>query len=158
MREIVLTRGQVAIVDDEDFEAVSAFKWCAQPSRHTFYALRNVRRPGGGKTTENLHRLVLARKLGRPLLNGEKADHENGDGLDNRREKLRLATNAQNMRNCFKSLPNKSSQFLGVARHRATKKWQASIRVPGKSIYLGLHDTELGAAQSREAYILAHPS
>ena len=99
MRDIPLSQGKVALVDDGDFEALNAHKWCAQRVRHTFYAVRHVRRADGWRMTERMHRVVLARKLGRPLMPGEKPDHENGDGLDNQRDNVRLATNAQNGRN-----------------------------------------------------------
>jgi hypothetical protein len=156
-REIPLTQGKVALVDDEDFEVLNAFKWCAYRDRYTFYAHRSMRLPGGRQKTEAMHRVILARKLGRALLKGEKTDHENGYGLDNRRNNLRLATHAQNGRNCRRRVANPSSQFLGVAWHKDTGKWVAQIVVDGKHIHLGLHSTEITAAQAREAYIVARP-
>jgi hypothetical protein len=104
-----------------------------------------------------MHRVVLSRKLGRALLRREEVDHEKGNGLDNRREKLRLATSAQNKRNCRRKSANPSSRYLGVNWHKVKKGWQAKIMVNGKSVYLGLHPTELEAALAREAYIKAHP-
>ena len=157
MKEIPLTQGKVAIVDDEDLEALTAFKWCALRGKRTFYAVRHVPRPGGGRKMEKLHRVRLARKLGRPLMPGEKTDHENGDGLDNQRENLRVATSAQNNRNRHHRVANPSSQYLGVTWHKRYGKWQVCIRVNGKDVFLGRHVTELQAAQAREAYITAHP-
>jgi hypothetical protein len=42
MKTIQLTQDKVALVDDEDFEALNAVKWCAHRSRHTFYAVRTA--------------------------------------------------------------------------------------------------------------------
>jgi hypothetical protein len=61
VKQIALSQGKVAIVDDEDFDALDAFKWYAYKHRNTFYAKRNVPRPNGKQTTETMHRTVLAR-------------------------------------------------------------------------------------------------
>ena len=75
MKEIPLTQGMVTLVDDEDYEDLSAFKWCAMRNYHTFYAVRHVRRLDGRRAMEWMHRVVLARKRGRALLESEKTDH-----------------------------------------------------------------------------------
>jgi hypothetical protein len=161
MREIPLTQGKVALVDDEDYEALNAFKWYAYRSCRTYYAQRMARRPDGGWNHEDMHRAILARKLERALVKGEKTDHWNGDGLDNQRGNLRLATNAQNNRNCRRRRSNPSSQYLGVSWDKCRKKWRAQWRaqmmVNGEPIFLGYHTTELAAAEAREAYVIAHP-
>lgn len=157
MKEIALTQGKVALVDDEDFEAISSFKWSALKNRYTFYAKRNVRRPDGGWTTDGMHCLILARKLGRPIAEDMECDHDNGDGLDNRRENLREGTNAQNQRNRHHRTMNLSSQYLGVSWRKDANKWRARVNANGKSLILGCYQTELAAAKAREAYITAHP-
>lgn len=157
MAEIQLTQGKVTIVDDEDYEALLAVRWHAKRDKHTFYAKRNVPRPDGGTTTEHLHCVVLARKLGRPIAKGMECDHKNGDGLDNRRENLFEATGGQNRRNCRRRSVNPSSKFLGVSWHKALGKWQAGVTVNYKYVFLGYHATELTAAKAREAFISAHP-
>ena len=157
MKEIHLTQGKVAIVDDTDFEALNAHKWYAHREARTVYALRNVRRPDGGRTSELMHRVVLSRKLDRALLRGEQGEHRNGDGISNWRDNLRLATDAQNGRNRHRRVANPSSQYLGVSRDKRHKNWQVHIRVNGKKIYLGRYATEFEAALAREYYITAHP-
>ena len=157
MKEIELTQGKVALLDDEDFEEIAAFKWYAERQHHTFYAQRAVRRLDGGRTIEYLHRVILARMLGRALAKDEQVDHIDGDGLNNQRANLRPATNAQNGRNCRHRVSNPSSQYLGVSWHKGSKKWQTLIQIDRKKLYLGRYATELEAALAREYFIDAHP-
>lgn len=147
----------MALVDDEDFEALALTKWNVYWRRHAFYAKRHVSRPGGGRTTAYLHRLVLAWRLDRDLAKGEDCDHINGNGLDNRRANLRVATRAQNNRNCRRRVANPSSRYLGVTWREANSKWQSRVSVNGKNVSLGCYATEIDAALAREAYIAAHP-
>jgi hypothetical protein len=57
-------------------------------------------------------------------------DHEDGDGLNNQRDNLFEKTHRGNQENQHVT---KTSQYLGVSRHKATGKWRAQIRVAGKS-------------------------
>jgi hypothetical protein len=157
MKEIVLTKGQVALVDDDDFEFLNSMKWCAQRIGYAFYAKRSKRLPDGRKGTEYMHRVVLARKLGRELLRGERPDHEHGNGLDNRRSEVRLSTPSQNNHNFRKHKIDASSGFLGVWWSNTRKRWCAEVQVNGKCIWLGAHRSEVDAAKSRDAYVSAHP-
>ncbi len=157
MREIQLTRGKVAIVDDEDYETLNAHRWCAYRSYYTFYATRRVRRPDGARAQEDMHRVILSRKLGRQLVQGEQSEHKNGNGLDNQRDNLRPATQSQNNRNCRRHVANPSSRFLGVIWDKDHKKWRAQLQGNYKQTRLGRYDTELEAALAREYYIVAHP-
>jgi hypothetical protein len=157
MKEIRLTQDKVALVDDEDLVALSVEKWYAVQHGRTFYAARNVKHKRGKWRLELLHRRVLARKLNRDLEKGEQCDHINGNGLDNRRANLRSVTNAQNGRNCHRRSANPSSQFLGVHLNKKSGKWRAKVRIDGKQITLGSHDSELEAALAREKFIAEHP-
>jgi hypothetical protein len=157
VKEIPLTQGKVAIVDDEDFEVLNTRKWSACKGGKAFYAYGHVRLPDGRFVTETMHRVVMVRKLGRPLIKGEEVDHDDGDGLDNRREKLRLATKAQNGRNRHHRVATVSSRFLGVSWSDRNKRWRAKIRVYDKEVYLGQYYSEVEAALAREYYIAAHP-
>ena len=84
-----------------------------------------------------IHRIILERKLGRPLTPGEIVDHVDGDVLNNRRSNLRLATHTDNMRNRKLQVNNKSG-YTGVRIRRS--RWVAEIRVNGKKIHLGYFD------------------
>ncbi|HEY8662467.1 MAG TPA: HNH endonuclease [Propionibacteriaceae bacterium] len=136
-REIPLTRGLVALVDDTDFDAVvAAGKWYADARRsgHTFYARRSYHR-GGNRWSILMHTLITGWGF---------VDHVDGNGLDNRRQNLRLADNSQNQMN--RGVPrNNTSGFKGVSRNRL--KWQSRISLDGRAIYLGMFDTPIEAAR-----------
>jgi hypothetical protein len=136
MREIPLTQGQVALVDDEDFEELNQFKWCAYwaPHARTFYAVRR-----DGKRLTLMHRQITKAPPGR------KVDHRNRIGFDNQKLNLRFATESQNSANS--RLPsNNTSGFRGVSRNR--QKWQSRIRYNGRKIHLGSFDCPEEAAKA----------
>jgi len=100
-------------------------------------------------------RVILERKLGRPLTKGEQPDHINHDKLDNRRENLRLATQAQNARNNRKRERHKgqppTSQYKGVNLHRKSGRWHAQIYHNHKIYGLGYYTIEEEAARAYDA-------
>lgn len=140
--EIELTQGQVTIVDDIDAD-LAEVKWATQPRNNglDFYALRGTysSTTKTKRTTVHLHRAVLERKLGRALRKGEIVDHIDGNGLNNRRSNLRLATQAENRRNSRKNV-NNTSGFKGVYWHKSSQKWMAYITFNRRMIYLGYFD------------------
>jgi len=94
MKEIPLSQGLVALVDDEDFERVNQFKWCAsKESRGTkFYAIR-WQRINGKQTKIRMHRFILGLPPGKECKHyqsGLVVDHVNGNSLDNRKRNLEL--------------------------------------------------------------------
>ena len=100
-----------------------------------------------------LHRAVLQRKLGRVLIPRlEFTDHINGDGLDNRRDNLRVASKRQNNANRAKR-PGFTSAYLGVCTTRGGR-WLAEISDGGRQRYLGQFDTEAEAALAYNAAAL----
>lgn len=136
MIEMPLTQGEVALIDDEDFELVSAHKWCARWENHTksFYALTNIRKPDGKWTLLGMHRLIMNAQ------HGEQVDHIHHLTLDNRKSELRLCTRSQNQHNRGIST-NNASGFKGVSWQDNRNKWQAHICLAGKHKYLGLYST-----------------
>lgn len=130
MKEILLTRGAVAIVDDDDFEYLNQFKWyCSKFG----YACRDVVE-GGAKKHVWMHRVVAKTP------ENKSTDHINGIRLDNRKENLRHCTMIENMRNRGKQ-NNNTSGYKGVFWSIRAKRWRAQIVVKRKAIHLGLFDT-----------------
>lgn len=111
MREIPLTQGKIALVDDEDYEYLSQFKWQAVRDRGLWYAVRR-----SGYTHIRMHREILG--ITDPDV---QVDHRNHNGLDNQRKNLRVATRSQNIANTRR---NRASQagYIGVRfspRHKS---------------------------------------
>ena len=132
--EIVLTQGQVALVDAEDLPVVAEYRWRANHlARRCWYAV------SGGRPTVLMHRLLM-NAGGRQLV-----DHANHDCLDNRRSNLRLCTKAGNMANSRK-FKGTSSRYKGVSWDKPCGKWRAQIQSGGKQRYLGIFDDAREAA------------
>lgn len=88
-----------------------------------------------------MHRLIL------DAPEGTHVDHINGDGLDNRRENIRICTPQLNQANSRKHIVG-SSRYKGVAWSAAARKWRAYIAVDRKQTHLGLFESEVEAAQA----------
>ncbi len=135
MKKIPLTRGMFALVDDEDYEELSKYRWCAVRSRNTYYALRNSHRDVNGKQYNILmHRVII----GTPI--GMETDHIDGDGLNNQRYNLRICTKQENQRN-RRNPSNNTSGYKGVSFRNRTGRWQARIDINGKTTHLGMFST-----------------
>jgi predicted nucleic acid-binding Zn ribbon protein len=146
---VILTKGYNATVDACDIDITVRFNWSALVTRQSVYAARRLSE-GGKQTTIMLHREVLERKIGRQLVDGEFCDHINGDGLDNRRDNLRVASAADNVRNRRMHVKPKSG-IKGVYQS-GVSSWSAAIRVNKKPIYIGTYPTP---EQAQAAYIAA---
>lgn len=145
--EIPLTKGYVAIVDDEDAD-LAELKWHSNDtgSSGKVYASRW---DSDTQRSSSMHRVIMARILGRRLIRRELVDHvDNGNGLNNTRANLRIATVSQNRQNSKCRSDNKSG-YKGVTWHHKAKRWQAVIYAPGNRLYLGLFDDP---ALAHEAY------
>lgn len=141
--EIPLTRGYVALVDDEDYEHLTGQgKWCVSVKKHTQYALRGVKKPDGSWTTIRMHNVITG---------WDRVDHVNRNGLDNRRANLRPTTHALNAANTATS-PRNTTGYRGVIWHKAAHKWMAQLGGTASHVYLGLYDT---AEEAAIAYDLA---
>jgi len=134
---VLLTRGYEAIIDAVDV-GLADVMWFAMPNSNTVYASRNEPLGNGKQTTVMLHRAILAAKLGRDLRVDEHVDHIDGNGLNNTRANLRLATKAQNAANRGKQ-SNNTSGFKGVYWNKHAGKWSAQIQVNGTSKHLGYY-------------------
>lgn len=140
VREIPLTRGMVALVDEADFELASRFSWRAtrNPKSRTWYA-----RCDRGGAAIWLHRLLL------DAPSGVLVDHIDHDGLNNRRNNIRLATSAQNQAHCRRHRDARS-QYKGLWLERSGR-WVAEIYSQGKKHRLGTFDSEEIAARAYDA-------
>lgn len=138
-KEMHLPCGHVVIVDAADYEWLSQWKWHALNNHgRGRYAIRGEKAEDGKQVTVYMHRLIMS--AGKGIL----VDHINGDGLDNRRINLRLATRHENMRNQHNQRSN--SGYRGVSWHRTRKKWGARIRYANKLWHLGWFDDPKEAA------------
>jgi len=143
MKQIPLSQGKFALVDDEDFEELNKFKWCAIKDRNTFYAVRTTSyKKEGCVTTIRMHRFILNIKNINIL-----CDHKDRNGLNNQKHNLREATNLQNIVNT-KSRKNTSSKYKGVTWNKKSKKWRANIEKGGVKKHLGLFTNEEEAAKA----------
>jgi len=147
MKEIALTKGYVALVDDEDYEWLMLRKWRAYVGNSTnLYA----RGKANGKQVA-MHRFILGLSKG-----DSDVDHINGNSLDNRKENLRLCEHSQNTKNACRRKDN-TSGFKGVNKHNQIDKFVCRISVDGKRLYLGCFDTaEQAATQYDLAAIVWH--
>lgn len=135
---ITLTKGYSTVIDAVDADLAS-LKWSVTVDKHTCYARRR-NWLADNKSRINIHQIIFVRMLGRELVKGEIVDHIDRDGLNNRRENLRLATRSENGRN-QKCRSDNTSGYKGVHWHKGTRKWIAQIRLNGKAKHLGLFKT-----------------
>jgi hypothetical protein len=141
MREIPLTQGKVALVDDEDFELISQYKWHAQRGGSTWYAYRS-----SGVKSISMHRQI-AQPPDEKFI-----DHRDGNGLNNTRKNLRECTNQQNQRNRRKGATRKSP-YKGVTSAR--EKWRADIYSGGVRTALGSFAVPEEAARAYDRAAIA---
>lgn len=145
---------KIVLLDEDDYEKLKNFKWYIVKGVNTFYVVRSVYL-GENKCQirEYLHRVVMKEPKGMCV------DHIDGDGLDNRKCNLRVATKIQNGAN-RKPKKTGSSKYLGVCVY--SKKngrriyWTANIRVMKKLKWLGQFPyTDQGELEAAKMYDVA---
>ena len=149
MKEIPLTQGKIALVDDGDFESVSRFKWHAHFDGYNWYAkkkngIQGTRKRGVVHKPIAMHNFIMEPPPGVVI------DHKDWNGLNNQRHNLRICTQAQNCQNGRQRKGNKSG-FKGVSWKKRNKKWCTQIAVFGKVIHVGLFDVATDAARAYDA-------
>ena len=142
MKEILLSKGYVAIVDDEDFDFLNQWKWQARFNKtsNSYYASRYE----GGRNNRKyiaMHRVVMNAPANMQV------DHIHHNTLDNRKKELRLVTKSQNQMNSRINCKNKTG-YKGVSWHKSDKKFVAQIKINGKRIWLGGFDLLEDAAEA----------
>jgi hypothetical protein len=143
-RRIDLGQGEWTLLDEVDYYRFGNLKWSLGGYKKNLYAVSGVKNKDGNFELVRLHRLIM-----NPPENLV-VDHRNGDGLDNRRENLRLATKSQNLFNSRKR-KNTSSQFIGVSFDKRSGLWVAYIGLCRKKIFLGYFKNEIDAAKAYDA-------
>lgn len=146
MKQIPLTRGKIAIVDDEDYDyLIARGKWHCT---HSGYAVRTERQLGR-KVYIFMHRLIANAPRGKV------ADHIDRNPLNNQRSNLRICTQAENTRNASLS-KNNTSGFNGVIWCTSAKKWRVSIVVDRAQKYIGVFSCKIEAAKAYNAAALKY--
>lgn len=149
MKEIKLTKGKFALVDDEDFERINQYKWQAiyKKDKKIYIAKRSrTKKESDSPVYILMHRQIMN-------INNSKiqVDHINHNTLDNRRCNLRLCNNSQNNMN-KKGRSDNTSEYKGVSFYH--NKFHAEIMVNQKSYRLGSFDTAIEAAKAYNAKAL----
>ncbi len=139
-RKILLTQGKYAIVDADDYQRLSKYKWriCGD-GRWTHYATRGIKR-GGKWRNIRMHREIIK------VPEGMVIDHINGNGLDNRKVNLRAATIAENGWNSRKR--KSKSKYRGVWWQKQLKKWRVEIWFNGNRKHIGYFENVREAAKA----------
>jgi len=146
-RKIKLKKGKFAMVDPEDYERLSRYKWHLSSENSTYYAQRSFYRKKTKSTgTTGMHREVLRVPAGFCV------DHINRNTLDNRKANLRCATASENSRN-RRPYKNVSSKYRGVSFNRQLGKFMVFIGCNRENIYLGCFDDEIAAAKVYDAAV-----
>lgn len=149
MKQIKLTKGQVATVCDCCFPKVKNNKWRAEwnKSKRQFIAVRTasiIERLAGAPSNISMHSIINSTPR------GMETDHIDNNSLHNCCENLRAATSSQNKHNTGKRSDN-TSGYKGVSWHKGACKWMASIHLNHKQKYLGVFDTAEKAARAYDA-------
>ena len=142
MKTIKLTKGQVALVDDEDYEKLSQWKWYAQYRKGTgcYYAIRSDY-SGDSQKSVYMHRYILGLEAGEKKV----INHKNHNTLDNRKENIEICSHKENIRFSRKK-KSSTKGYKGIYRVNSSRKWTAQISVDGERIYLGVFSNEKDAA------------
>lgn len=147
MKEILLTQGHKALIDDADFQSVNKFKWHVHFSDSKIYA-RRKRRVFEGKSTTKiyLHSFLLPE--------ASRIDHRDGNGLNCQRNNLRAATPQQNGHGFASKRDKATSKYRGVSWSEERKKWVVQVTNPsGKRTSLGRFSSEEVAARVFDKYV-----
>jgi len=141
MKEIKLTQGKVALVDDEDYEYLNQWKWTTNKLGKTYYALRTINRKDHQECIL-MHRVIMSTPI------DQQVDHFNHNGLDNQKINLRNCSRSENLMNIT---PRGTSKYLGVSYCSRYMHYRAQIRINGKPKHIGYYKNEIEAALAFDA-------
>ena len=147
MKHITLTKGKVAVVDDEDYEWLSKYKWCFNGYGYAVRGRKKHEKVNGRRGVIFLHREVMKTPTGMIT------DHINKNTLDNQKKNLRICTPSQNNQN-MKVRKDSFSGERGIRyitdRPTLKKRWLARIQYNYKQINLGYYKTMKEAIAARK--------
>ena len=118
MREIVLSKGKVAFVDDIDYPRLMKYKWYLSG----YYAACRLPKSIFDNKIVSMHRFIM--NVTDTIV---EVDHINHNKLDNRKCNLRIATKSQNQANA-RIQSNNTSGFKGVYWHKKDKRWMVMCK------------------------------
>ena len=140
-KEIQLTQGKVAIVDDEEFDYLNQFKWNVNNFNGKFYAVRSFMITKGNQSIVLMHREIMNPKKGFVI------DHVDGNTLNNLKNNLRICTHGENLMNQNINKNNKSG-FKGVYFCKQNNKFRAEIKKDKIKYFLGTFINPIDAARA----------
>jgi hypothetical protein len=145
MKELKLNyTDKVVIVDDEDYERLSLFKWQLSGRNDSVVSRCFV------KSYKTYHASIAAEIMRQPK---QMFDHIDRNPLNNSKSNLRPCTRSQNNTNRTKKLGT-SSKYIGVTKLKSGNKWQATVVISGRKIYLGRFSVEEDAARAYDTKAL----
>jgi hypothetical protein len=150
VRQVPLTQGEVALVDDDDYPLAAPYKW--HRATHGYAARWEPDAVEGWsrKRQVDMHHHIMGTIPGQVIW-----DHVNGNKADSRRCNLRRVTYSQNMINRRRC--GRTSRYRGVDWCSRLGKWRARIRTDRRLVHLGYLDSEVDAARLYdEGAILYH--
>ena len=125
MKEVQLTQGKVALVDDDDFERVSKYNWCYLKIGYACSRIKN--------------KIILLHNFIMDYSKNMKIDHKDRNRLNCQKNNLRFATDQQNGSNRSKTVKN-TSGYIGVYWEKRRNHWVSRITYNGKRKYLGSYE------------------
>lgn len=156
MREIIIESPKhgthTVLVDDEDYELVSQYKWHIIKGKKSFYA--NANNYLGKIDNKYVNKPIKLHRLIMNAPDGTQVDHKDHNGLNNQKSNLRLCNNQKNNFNQTKR-PNTSSQYKGVYLYR-NGTWEAGLTLDNKKVYLGRFEKEEDAAHQYDYHAIKH--
>lgn len=149
MKTIPLTRGKIALVDDDLYGHLSRWKWCAVKQHRVWYAIRAITVAPRKRVFLGMHRIVMGASR------SQRVDHRDGNGLNNQRENLRFADCSNNAAN-LRIIATNTSGFKGVSYSSANRKWEAQVKVHKRSVHLGRFEAIEDAARAYDLAAIEH--
>jgi len=139
LREIELTKGYLARIDNDDYERVSQYLWCAFETGIRIKRVYGVRKASGNRRNIFLHRFILNAPP------GIQVDHIDRNGLNCQRSNLRLATSKQNGAN--------SRKIIGVSGYRGVEPYpNGKWRARAQETHIGVFETPEDAASAHDKH------